>query len=317
MGEPIITKRRFVAAKIEAVEGTPEALTAAETGLLATDVKWTPDIKMLPRNAALPTFSKLLDIPGIKLARMTFKAEVMGRAAAFAAGNLPWLDPYFRACGLARTLDVTPSTEKVTYKRASINLPTITIGLYDGKTIRRVAGARGSVNLSGSNGEPVMAEFDFIGVYLDPADGVLASPSFGNLVPPRLIDANFKIGAYEPVMKSWNINLSNKLAPRENCNSLSGYQSFMIVDGDTRGKFDPEYTDIAEHDWYGRWKAGTPGALSIGAFGEAQYNRVKVDCPQIAYSKIDSGEREGIETANTDFQCGMVTGDDEIVIEFS
>jgi hypothetical protein len=313
----MLTKRRVVAAKIEAVEGTPEALTAAEGGIIAIDAKWNPDIKMLQRLAALPTLSKLQDIPGMALAHINFKAELMGRSAAFAAGNLPYVSPYFRACGFAETLDVTPGSEKVTYKPASSGFPSYTIGLYTDGVIKILSGARGAVKFSGSNGEQIFAEFDFIGAYNAAADGAMVVPTFPSFLPPLLKSSLFSVGGFAPVLKSFEIDMGNKLAPREDLNSASGYKSFMITDRDPRGKFDPEMELVATHDWYGRWKAGTTGALNIGAIGATQYNKIKITAPKLAYVKVSEGDREGLELANTDFQLAMNTGDDEIVIEFS
>jgi hypothetical protein len=306
-----------VAGKVEAAEGTPETLTATEGGIIAIDAKWTPDIKMLTRNVALPTLSKLQDIPGMALAHISFRAELMGRSAAFSSDNLPLASPYLRACGFQETLDVTPGSEKVTYRPASTGIPSLTLGLYTDGVIKLLAGARGTVKFSAVNGEQIFADFDFMGAYADPADGAILSPTFISLLPPVLQNALFTIGGYTPVFKSFEIDMGNKLAPREDANSTSGYKSFMLSDRNPRGKFDPEMTLVATHDWYGRWKDGTTGALSIGAVGTTQYNKVKITAPKVAYAKVQEGDREGLELANTDFQLAMNSGDDEIVIEFS
>ncbi|WP_298434582.1 hypothetical protein [Geobacter sp.] len=312
----MLTKRRVVVAKIETVEGTPEALVAGDGGIIAIDAKWTPDIKMLSRAAAIPTLSKLQDIPGLALSRIQFKTELMGRTAAFAAGNLPYVSPFLRACGFAETLVTTPSAETVTYAPASTGLPSLTIGLYSDGVIKKIAGARGTVKFTGNVGEQIWAEFDFLGAYIAPVAGAMLSPTFPSHLPPRLTGANFTVGAFSPTLKSFEIDMGNKLAPRENMNSASGYKSFMLSDRDPRGKFDPEMEAIATHDWYGRWLAGTSGALNIGAIGSAQYNKVQITAPKLAYVKVAEGDREGIELANTDFQLAMNTGDDEISIEF-
>lgn len=313
----MLTKRRIVAAKIEAVEGTPEALTVAEAGIIAIDTKWSPDIKMLARNVALPTLSKLQDIPGMALAHISFKCELMGRSTAFAANNLPYASPFLRACGFQETLDVTPGSEKVTYQPASTGLPSLTLALYTDGVIKKISGARGTVKFSTENGGQIWAEFDFLGAYIAPIDGAILAPTFPSLLPPLLTNANFTIGAFSPVFKSVSFDMGNKLAPREDANAPTGYKSFMLTDRDVRGSFDPEMTLVASHDWYGRWKGGTTGALSIGAVGATQYNKVKITAPKVAYVKVAEADREGLEVASTDFQCAMNTGDDEIVIEFS
>lgn len=313
----MLTKRRVVVAKIEAAEGIPEALVAGDGGIIAINAKWTPDIKMLSRDAALPTLSKLQDIPGMALARIQFRAELMGRTTAFSAANKPHVSPFLRACGFAETVVTTAGQEKVSYAPASTGLPSLTIGLYTDGVVKMLAGARGTVKIMGSVGEQIWAEFDFLGAYVAPVDGAMLSPTFPSHLPPRLTNAGMTVGGFSPTFKSFEIDLGNKLAPREDANSASGYKSFMLTDRNPRGRFDPEMELIATHDWYGRWKAGTTGALNIGAVGTDQYNRVKITAPKLAYSKVAEGDREGIELANTDFQLCMSSGDDEISIEFS
>lgn len=312
----MLTRRRIIAAKIEVTEGTAEILTAAEAGIIAIDAKWSPDIKMLSRTVALPTLSKMQDIPGLALAHISFKCELMGRTTAFAAGNLPYVDPFLRACGFAATLVVTPGTETVTYAPASTGLPSLTMALYSDGVIKKITGARGTVKLSAEVGGQIFAEFDFLGAYNAPIDGAILSPTFPSHLPPLLTNATFSVAAYAPVLKGFSIDMGNKLAPREDANSLSGYRSFMLSDRDPRGSFDPEMTVIATHDWYGRWKAGTTGALNIGAVGGTQYNKVQITAPKLAYVKVSEGDREGLELASTDFQLAMNTGDDEISIKF-
>lgn len=313
----MLTKRRVLAGKIEAVEGTPEALTAAETGVIVIDPKFTPDIKMIQRLGVLSSFSKLQDVAGARLAHIGFRAEVYGRSAAFAANNLPVLSPYLRACGLAETLDVTPGSEKVTYTRASSGIPSLTLALYTDGVVQKIAGARGNVKFTGEVGAPLYAEFDFVGVYLDVVDGALLVPSYVNLVPPQLLAATFAVGGYAPVLKSFEIDLGNKLTGREDLNSASGYKSFVVTDGDTRGRMDPEMTTVAAYDYYGKWKGGITGALSVGAFGPAQYNKAKITAPKLVTTKVAEGEREGHAVVNVDFQLAMNAGDDEVVLEFS
>jgi len=211
----IKTRRKVLAGKIEAVEGVAEALLAADGGIIALDVKWTPDIKMLQRNAALPSLSKMKQIPGLSLAHVSFKAELMGCAAAFAAGVLPPVDPYLRCCGFAATLVVTPGVETVTYKPASTGVPSMTIGVYTDGILKKLTGARGAVKFSTEVGGQIFAEFDFMGAYNAVTDVAILAPTFPTLIPPRSTGATFTIGGYTPVLRSLSIDMGNTLAPRK------------------------------------------------------------------------------------------------------
>jgi hypothetical protein len=119
------------------------------------------------------------------------------------------------------------------------------------------------------------------------------------------------------VLKTFSIDLGNKLNQRDDMNSPTGIKSFDITDGDTRGKFDPEMTTVAAYDYYGKWKGGLAGTLSVGAFGPAQYNKVKLAGPKMVTTKCQEGDRNGTEIVNVDFQLAMNSGDDEFSLEFS
>ena len=311
------TKRRVVAGKIEGAEGTPETLTNTETGLISIDPKYTPDIKMLPRGVILATFSKYPDLAGQQLAHIALKCEVIGRGTAYSAINLPVLSPYLRACGLAETVDVSAGAEKVTYKRASSGIPSMTLGLYTDGMIKTISGARGTLKFTGDTGGALYAEMDFIGSYIAPTDGSMLTPTYSSLAPPQLLNVGFAIGAYSPTLKSFTIDLGNKLNQRDDMNSPSGIKSFMLTDGDTRGSFDPEATLVSVYDYYGKWKGGITGALAIGAFGPAQYNKVKITAPKLVTTKVNEATRNGTDTLAVDFQLAMSAGDDEFVLEFS
>ena len=74
----MLTRRRVLAAKIEAVPGTGESITAADGGILVIDPKVSADITMEDRKVITPSLSNLPDIPGTQGATLTFQAELKG-----------------------------------------------------------------------------------------------------------------------------------------------------------------------------------------------------------------------------------------------
>jgi hypothetical protein len=314
----ILSKRKVLAGKIETVEGVAEVLTATEATMIAMDVKWTPDIKMLSRNAALNTLSKLPQLPGLALAHISFKTELIGREAGSTLSTTvrPYIDPYLRACGLAPAF-TTGGTNTISYSPASTGVPTITTGVYVDGVLKKISGARGTVKFSGVVGEPIYAEFDFMGAYNPLADATQLIPTVSFLAPPLLHSANLMIGSFSPVVKSVSFDIGNKLAPREDVNSTSGYKSFMITDRDPTGQFDAEMETVATHNWYGLWKAGTSAWLTMGPVGTATSNKLSISAPAIVTTKTSEGDREGLEIADTTFQMSMSSGDDEFNLTFS
>lgn len=313
----MLSRRRVIAAKVEAVEGTGETLAAADGGILAIEPKVDVDIKMFERNVVMATLSKLASLTGSQLARLTFGVEIKGAGATYSATVLPALGKYLKACGFSETVDVTLGAEKVTYKPASSGVPSVTIGCYEDGVIKRLTGARGNVAIAGKLGEPIFANFDFLGVWDGVTDGAMIAPTYEGTIPSVLLSGLFTVGGYAAIISGIDVDMANVLTPREDINKATGYISTLITDRRPTGKLDPEMIPIAAHDWYGRWKSGVTGALNIGAIGAVAYNKVQITAPKLRYTKVSDADRGGNVVADTNFELVMNTGDDEIVIVFS
>jgi len=161
------------------------------------------------------------------------------------------------------------------------------------------------------------AEFDFLGVWDGVTDGALLAPTYEGTLPPAFLSGSFSVASYSAVIAGVSLDLGNTLTLRQSVNKAAGYVSCVITGRDPNGTMDPEMTLVATHDWYGRWKAGTTGALNIGPVGATQYNKFTITAPKVLYQKVSDAEREGLAVADTAFQLAMNTGDDELVLEFS
>ena len=72
----MLTRKRQLAAKVEAVEGVAETLAAADAKLLVYDPKVSFDVAMFDRNPARPSFSNVGKTPGKRTAGLAFKIEL-------------------------------------------------------------------------------------------------------------------------------------------------------------------------------------------------------------------------------------------------
>lgn len=319
-----LTRRRVMAAKIESSEGSMETITVSDGGVLVINPKVDVDIKMYERTVVSGTLTPFPDIPGAQGARLTFSSELMGtpNGSAYGTSNLPALDVYLRACGFAST-PASPTTT-VTYKPVSTGLESITIWLYGDGIVYKFYGCRGNVRFTGNVGEPIIAEFTFQGVYDSVADLAMIAPSYGNTVPPTLLSADSSIvvgsDTINPIVRSFEVDMGNTLAMRENMAQATGYMSCLITGRRPTGRFDPEMSLAAEHNWYNSWKLGTPASLTIGAIGATQYNRVQMLLPYLIYTKIADADRTGIAVADTSFMCARSSGaggNDEVQIVYT
>jgi hypothetical protein len=75
---------------------------------------------------------------------------------------------------------------------------------------------------------------------------------------------------------------------------------------------------VAAHDFYGRWKAGTLGALSM-VLGALAGNILTITAPKLQYTKHAEGDRDGIATLGSDFALvrSASSGNDEASFAFT
>jgi hypothetical protein len=316
----MLTRRRVLAAKIEAAEGTAEAITVTDAGIIAINPKFDADIKMYDRaNVMLNSLSKLQPMPGQKMGKISFQAELKGAGAAYSATVKPAVGMYLRACGFAETIVTTAGSETATYLPASTGVPSLTIWLYDDGVVKKLKGCRGTVKFDAKIGEAFLATFEFQGVYDAVADLAMISPTLEGTVPPLFLNASLTVGAYAAICETFSADMGNQLQMRPDVNSVNGYLSARITDRKPTCKIDPEMVTVATKDFYGLWAAGTTAALNIGPVAAASglYNKFTITAPKLVPTSVSEGERSGNSTAPHDYTMAMNTGDDEFSILFA
>lgn len=312
----ILSNRQVVAAKIEVTEGTAETLAAADANVqILEPAKWEPNISMFERKLLDVSYSNFKQIPGTRLATISFKVENKGSGTA---GTAPALGKLFKACGLGETVVASTS---VTYAPVSAlaSVPTLTVAIYQDGVRKQIRGARGNVKYSAKNGEPGMFEFTFLGVYDAVTDQTLLTPSgVETTVPVALLSALFSVASFSAFISQISFDMGNTLAPRPDINQASGYISTLLTGRKPTGGFDPELELVATHDWYGRWLAGTTGALTWKHAGSAG-NICTFSVPVCQYTKVSDGDREGVALAPVEFLAvrNSTGGNDEISIAYT
>lgn len=92
----MLTRKRQLAAKIEAVEGAAESLAAADAKILVYNPKVSFDVAMFERNPARPSFSNIAKIPGKRPAGLSFRLELRGSGVV---ATVPEWGKLLQACG--------------------------------------------------------------------------------------------------------------------------------------------------------------------------------------------------------------------------
>lgn len=313
----MLTKRRIIAAKIEAAEGvdiTPSI--ASDGGILAFDPKIELDFRMIARNTGSAAMGRrFADAPGAKLAKITFNAEMKGMGAAYALGSdEPAIGKYLEACGFAKTV----ADDKATYNPISSDIPSLSIYCFEDGVVKKLVGCRGNVKISGKAGEQIIASFEFLGRWGGISDAALAMPTYETTVPPIFQSAAFSIANYSAIIANFSLDMANEIKYRSDVSSAEGVKSAIITGRNPNGTIDPEMTLVATHDWIGKWaSSGDEGALTVGSVGSVAGNKIKITAPKIAYTNVGDADREGLAVADLGFQLVETNGNDELAIEFS
>jgi hypothetical protein len=312
----ILSNRQIIAAKVEVAEGTAETLAAADANAqILEPAKFEPNISMFERTLLDISYSNFKQIPGTRLATISFKCENKGSGTA---GTAPAIGKLLKACGFLETVVAVTS---VTYTPLSAlaTIPSLTVAVYVDGVRKQIRGARGNVKYSAKSGEPGMFEFTFLGIYDAVTTQTLLTPSgVETTVPVSLLTALFSVAGFSAFVSSITFDMGVKLAPRADINKAEGYISTLITARSPKGTFDPELEVIATHDWYGRWLAGTTGALTWKHPGAAG-NICIFNVPVCQYIKVSDGDRDGIALSPIDYLMvrNAAAGDDELTIAYT
>jgi hypothetical protein len=336
----MLVRKRQLAAKIEAVEGTAEALTAAEAKFLVYNPKVAHEIEMFTRDPVRSSFSGMGKIAGKRPAGLSFRLELRGSGTK--TTDPAWIT-LLKGCGFesnvlksiaigaitggpfqhgetitggtsagTATTSGAAVTEGQEYRPISSGVSSLTLGCYEDGVLKLIKGARGNVKFGFKSGEPVMLDFSFQGVEAGITDvALLTAIAHETQKPPSLLSASLLLDAYAARIGDMNISVNNTLAARDDINDSRGLLSFQITDRNISGELNPEMVTVATYDFYTKFFGSTDITLALNA-GATTGNMFKFYSPRLQITKINDEDREGLQLAKCSFDLnGSVNGEDE------
>lgn len=311
---PMLTRKRVMAAKVEATCGTPVSLTAAEAVFNCVDPKINQTIEMAEREGQ-GSFSPIASVIGGHTGQMTFSIECYGGAAL-----PPWASVLLPACGFAvSTLVLTPSSTPPT--GGGTGPITITLGFFEDGVFKSLAGAMGNVKFTLTAGKIVRADFDYKGVWQAPVDAAILAPTYPTTLPLRFAKATTGclLATAMVQLAELTIDMGNTVILREDPSAAvgSGHLAAVIVGRRVNGTMNPEARLVADVDYYGKFLASTEQALSV-TMG-ATNNGLAISIPKLQITNIQGLDRNGIMANDITWQANKsaAAGDDEITLTFS
>lgn len=332
----MLRAKQQIAIKQEGTAGTAETLANTDAILHSGVAEFEPDVQMTNIEAMSGTLSQRGSVPGTRAAKIRFSMRLggsynhsTGASAAVVASSTeaPWHVPMLGA-GFASTISGGAGSEQNSYKPSSTTISDETTGAYctvalyeDGKKYM-IHGAQASACRFIFNvGEPVMAEFEFLGVYNAPTDvALLGSVVYPTFVPPVFLGASLSIPTSFTTAKvrSLTLDMGLETIMRPYPNSTNGLFTAQIVRRRPVGTIDPEEVLAATENIWDHWLSGTVGALTTGVFPSSgsNNNQLSLNIPVAAYTKVGLGDRDGMSNLAVEFECraNSAAGDDEVEI---
>jgi len=201
--------------KTETTYGVDAVPTGAANAILATDVTLSAmEGQDVSRDLQLPFHGAQGTVPTNVHSKLSFKVELKGSGAA---GTPPVCGALLRACKCA---EVIVAGTSVTYNRVSNPQSSATIYLNIDGTLYKLLGARGNVQLKVAAQGIIYLEFEFWGLFVEPAAQSKPTVTLGTQLsafPLVATSANtpvFTIGGTAHVLRSLSLNFGNTVEPR-------------------------------------------------------------------------------------------------------
>src|SRR5690606_13116157 len=123
---------------------------------------------------------------------------------------------FLPACGWVENAGVF--TPKTAPPGTVAGVKTLTIGTYEDGLFKRLRGCMGNAVFTFIAGQKVMVAFTFTGIWDDPSDVAILTPTYPTTKPPRFANSGFSIGGsggWEPKLEQLTIDLGNEVVLRE------------------------------------------------------------------------------------------------------
>ena len=320
-----LEKLQVLGVASESTQGT--AVSATNYIPLVEKPTVKPIAEINQRNNFREAMGRLPFSTGWQYTDVSFKMEILGPSATNTA-YAP-VDVLLKACGMSVTggtggADWTYALATTTVSSMLGNATSATLDWYADGLKHIVQGFVGSFKIVGEAGQTPMMEIAGKGLYTAVTDASLADATFThNAVIPKMKSAALKVdNATAAYCQKVEFDIANKIEFVPDVSSTGGLAGFRIVDREPKAMVNPEMVSVASYDWWAKYMAGTAiSSSSVGLqciFGNGARNFSTVTAPQVQIADIKYGSRNGVLTAEIDFQLNdSATGNDafNIVID--
>lgn len=310
-----LTRRRVILAKAEA---TYKAATTPDgTDALLVNMGSSMDVagEEIKRTFLRDSMSPLGHVVASKVVNFKISTELRGGGKVTSDIMPPEFDTLLLACGMAETGSAAlgwtymPESDPDAHESC-------TIWWYEDGILHKAIGCRGTWSLNMTVNQIGSIEFNMTGIYVDPLDQALPTPTILDLVPPACAGIGLTVGSYTPVLSSLQLAMGNQVVHRKDLNADTGITGISIVDRQPAGSVDPEADKLSNFNPWSAWSSGTKASISA-TLGSTSGNKITITVPKAQYGGPKYGDRDGTLVYELPFTPTIdATGDDELKLEF-
>lgn len=308
MTTPYLVQRQQVTMAVESSEGVEASLANSDIIAPVYDVEYVPNFELDEREARQSSLSNVPNISGGRSATVRFTTEIKGSGTATTPP--PNLSVPFRACGLEEHI----LASQVSYSIDSAeNAVSATIEVREGSSttdvkIKKIIGARGNVKILASKGDIVVAQFEFLGVYVEPSDTtIMRTNDPGTTLPKPFLSASIQFFSNSSLqIDNIEFDLGNTLTMRDDVNTSTGVFCAVITSRNSVGRIDPESVLTSTENFFNDLTTNTPGNLYWKLDGGSG-NTFEFDALSNNLLNIQESDRDGIRVLDIEHQVGSLS----------
>lgn len=287
---PLLTRKRVIKVKLEAVRGTK---LAGDQAILVFDLEIKPTSPYEARKGSgLYLGHNNIGIHGERSGSCSFTTELRSDGSAGMETGVAIL---LQAAGFVKSTEVYSQHSNIA------NQKTISIDVWEDGVKKGLAGAMGTCTISGDIGKRMMLNFEFFGVWQAPIDEALPAYAPLSTIPMKLSGGTFTIGGASLKIAKYELNTGNTVVMRPDPDGAAGFLFYIITDYDPEISLDPETELIATYDYNGIWLAGTEAAVSLAVTDGT--DTITISTPKVQIKELVEGDREGIQDYEYTGQC--------------
>lgn len=228
------------------------------------------------------------------------------------ADSAPALDPLWLALGMARTNDLTPTSEKVIYTPVSANHSSAPFWFKHAAVLKKINGVRGTATINLTIDEFLrLTDITMTGLQATPETSALAEPTFPTDDPPVVDTDNwaFTLGgnAYDCYTQTCVLGVTNNLRKGSEAKKVRNvghaYTGVIRIYQDDLSAFNP-FTHRKNHD-----------RLALTSTVQHENGGVfEILAPAVQITEVNAGEQAGDATWDLTVRYLPVNGNDELQI---